>query len=174
MELTLVLLNPDIPCLCKQCRSRSVGFWRSQLIWICTVCHSVFKFISTAWIKQSDWLKIENAHGILIYSAGQGLRCPNMVNVAAKNQITLSFNKSLFFFDALTHCILNRLSLTIYWKSQISILGTSSYETHIFLIWLNNMQTVETLIRHCILWHLGLHCLAITLLLISWLQWVNV
>ena len=38
-SLTLVLLNPDIPCLCKQCRSRSVGFWRSQLIWICTVCH---------------------------------------------------------------------------------------------------------------------------------------
>ena len=37
--LTLVLLNPDIPCLCKQCRSRSVGFGRSQLIWICTVCH---------------------------------------------------------------------------------------------------------------------------------------
>ena len=24
--LTLVLLSPDIPCLCKQCRSRSVGF----------------------------------------------------------------------------------------------------------------------------------------------------
>ena len=24
--LTLVLLNPDITCLCKQCRSRSVGF----------------------------------------------------------------------------------------------------------------------------------------------------
>ena len=24
--LTLVLLNLDIPCLCKQCRSRSVGF----------------------------------------------------------------------------------------------------------------------------------------------------
>ena len=37
--LTLVLLNPDIPDLCKQRRSRSVGFWRSQLIWICTVCH---------------------------------------------------------------------------------------------------------------------------------------
>ena len=39
LSLTLVLLNPDIPFLCKQCRSRSVGFWRSQLIWICTVCH---------------------------------------------------------------------------------------------------------------------------------------
>ena len=24
--LTLVLLNLDVPCLCKQCRSRSVGF----------------------------------------------------------------------------------------------------------------------------------------------------
>ena len=37
-QLTLVLLNPDIPYLCKQCRARSVGF---QLIWIGTVCHSV-------------------------------------------------------------------------------------------------------------------------------------
>ena len=51
LHLTLVLLNPDIPCLCKQCRSRSVGFWRSQLIWICTVCHGVCEFISTTWIK---------------------------------------------------------------------------------------------------------------------------
>ena len=32
-NLALVLLNPDIPCLWKQCRSRSVGFWISQLIW---------------------------------------------------------------------------------------------------------------------------------------------
>ena len=39
IALTLVLLNPDIHCLCKQCRSRSVGFWRSQLIWIYIVCH---------------------------------------------------------------------------------------------------------------------------------------
>ena len=29
--LTLVLLNPDIPCLCKQCRSRSVGFKEANL-----------------------------------------------------------------------------------------------------------------------------------------------
>ena len=33
----------------------------------------------------------------------------------------------------LTHCILNRLSHTIYWKSPISILGTASYEIYIFL-----------------------------------------
>ena len=31
--ITLALLNLDMPCLCKQCRSRSVGFFRSQLIW---------------------------------------------------------------------------------------------------------------------------------------------
>ena len=71
--LTLVLLNPDIPCLCKQCWSRSVGFWRSQLIWICTVCHQVCEFIATIKIKKSDWLKMRSGHGILIYSAGQGL-----------------------------------------------------------------------------------------------------
>ena len=36
MEIfTLVLLNLD----CKQCKSTSVGFWRSQQIWVCTLCH---------------------------------------------------------------------------------------------------------------------------------------
>ena len=76
-SLTLVLLNRDMPCFCKQCKS--VGFWRSQLIWICTVCHSVwiyiiqYEFISRIWIKESDWLTIRNGCGILIYSAGQGL-----------------------------------------------------------------------------------------------------
>ena len=39
LKLTLVLLLPEMACLYKQCRFISVGFWRSQLIWICTVCH---------------------------------------------------------------------------------------------------------------------------------------
>ena len=83
--LTLVLLNPNIHCLCKHCRSRSVGFWRSQLIWICTVCHWVCEFIATIWIKQSDWLKIRSGCGILIYSAGQGLRLnPKVFNPIIK------------------------------------------------------------------------------------------
>ena len=68
--LTLVPLNPDIPYFCKQCRSRSV------LIWICTVCHSVCVFVSTSWIKLSDWLKIRSGCCILIYSAWQGLIFP--------------------------------------------------------------------------------------------------
>ena len=34
-DLTFDLLKPDVPCLCKQCKSRSVGFW------ICTVCYYV-------------------------------------------------------------------------------------------------------------------------------------
>ena len=55
--LTLVLLNPDIPWLCKQCRSRSVGFFWTQLIWICTVCHYLCEFIeqsgSFIWLAEN-------------------------------------------------------------------------------------------------------------------------
>ena len=32
--LALFLLDLDMPCLCKQCRSRLVNFWRRQLIWM--------------------------------------------------------------------------------------------------------------------------------------------
>ena len=35
----------------KQCRSKSVGFWRSQLIWICAVCHLVCEFIRRSWCR---------------------------------------------------------------------------------------------------------------------------
>ena len=73
--------------LCKQCRSRSVGFFRSQLIWICTVCHLVCEFILTTKIEQSDWLKIRSGHGILIYSASQGLS-----NLKYINEMTNSVN----------------------------------------------------------------------------------
>ena len=38
-----------------------------------------------------------------------------------------------FFSLLLTHCILNRLSHTIYWKSPITILGEFGYEIYIFL-----------------------------------------
>ena len=60
-QLILLLLNPDISCL---------------LIWIRTVCHSVHEYVSTTWIKSSDWLTIRNGHDILIYSAWQGLKAP--------------------------------------------------------------------------------------------------
>ena len=43
--LTLILLAAvHNPYFCKQCRSRSDGFWRSHLIRIYTVCHSVCEF----------------------------------------------------------------------------------------------------------------------------------
>ena len=45
----------DMSCLCKQCRSRSVCFWRSQLIWTCTVCH-VIMWISIYNQDQTIWL----------------------------------------------------------------------------------------------------------------------
>ena len=46
LVLTLVLLNPDTPCLCKQCRSRSVGFWG--------VCHLVCEYSNN--LDQVIWL----------------------------------------------------------------------------------------------------------------------
>ena len=82
-----------MPCLCKQCRSRSVGFFRSQQIWICTVCHLVCEFVSTILIKQTDWLTIRNGHGMLIYSTQQGL---NTVSISDRLQLsakTISFCK---------------------------------------------------------------------------------
>ena len=51
MALNPCPAEPGYTLFCKQCRSRSVGFWRSQLIWICTVGHQVCKFIATIWIK---------------------------------------------------------------------------------------------------------------------------
>ena len=71
LTVTLVLLNPDMPCLCKQCTSRSVLQKPTYLdlhclslsIWICI----------TNWIKQSDWLKIRSGRGVFVYSAWQGL-----------------------------------------------------------------------------------------------------
>ena len=68
--------------------------------------------------------------------------------------------------QSLTHCRLNELSYTIYWKILISILvcqamvlgmsgylGTSGYDFRYVRLcdigkWLNYMQTVETLIRY--------------------------
>ena len=75
MLLTQVLLNPDMSCLCKQCRPRSsVGFWRSQLIWICTIA---IKYMYVNLYQQSGssnligW-KLEKGVASF-YSAGQGL-----------------------------------------------------------------------------------------------------
>ena len=72
-----------MPCLFKQCRSRSVGFWRSQLIWINTVCHSVCEFVSKP--ESTNWLAecIKCGRGILIYSAWQ--------------RATVFYNRTFFF-----------------------------------------------------------------------------
>ena len=80
------------------------------------------------------------------------------------------------FAVCLTHCILNRLSHTIYWKSRISILGKSSFEIYIFLekmakLFANSGDPDQT--PHSAESDLGLHCLPFTLLRVSRLQWVN-
>ena len=67
------LADYDVHWLSKQRRSRSIGFWRSQLIWICTVCHWICECLSKTWIKLSEWLEIRSGRGILIYSAWEEL-----------------------------------------------------------------------------------------------------
>ena len=71
--LTLVLLNPDISCICKQCRSWSFGFWRSQMIWICTVSIKYMNSYQQSGSSNLIGWKLE-WYGILIYSAWQGLK----------------------------------------------------------------------------------------------------
>ena len=95
-----VLLNPERPCYCKQCRSRSVGFWRSQLIWTCTVCHSVYELMSTIWIKIPDWLKIRIGCGILIYSAWHGLRVRFRLNKTRFSILVVFANHSKAFHSS--------------------------------------------------------------------------
>ena len=75
-----------------------------------------------------------------------------------------------------SHCRLNRLSHTIYWKSPISILGTSSCEIYIFLkkkviLFANSGDPDQT--PHSAASDLGLHCLPSTLLQVFRLQWVK-
>ena len=67
VKLTLVLLNLDMPCLTKQCRSRPVGFWISQLIWICL---SFSMWISISNLDQVIWFAwIRSGCGIFMYPA---------------------------------------------------------------------------------------------------------
>ena len=150
--LTLVLLNPDIPCLCKQFRSRSVG----QLIWIYTVCHSVCEFVSTTWIKQSDWLKYKNGRGILIYSEGQGLKLAHMIQYFQSNWNwykicvkVLLYRIYPKFSDTSTpyHTCSKILTSTIYYQMYLKIAGWVA----------NNVDSDE--IPHSAVSHLGLHYL---------------
>ena len=50
-----------------------------------------------------------------------------------KKKINIRMLSAAVLLSALTHYILNRLSHTLYWKSPISVLGTSGYEIYRFL-----------------------------------------
>ena len=85
----------------------------------------------------------------------------------------LQFPFVYFILVLLIHYRLNRLSQTIYWKSPISILGTSGYEIYIFLektakLFANSGDPDQT--PRSAVSDLGLHCLPFTLLLVSRLQ----
>ena len=108
------------------------------------------------------------------------LRCPHMPEATFSHdaaQITIGKAKTRSIAH-LSHCILNRLSLTIYWKSPISILITPGSEIYIFLekkmakLFANSEDPDQT--PHSAASDLGLHCLPITLLPVSRLHWIRV
>ena len=80
-HLTFLLLNMICPVLANsvdpdQLASEEANWSGSALFaiqYMNLYQHSVYEFISTIWIKESDWLTIRSGCGILIYSAGQGL-----------------------------------------------------------------------------------------------------
>ena len=71
--LTLVLLKPDIPCLCSvnpdQLGSEEANWSGSALF----VIKYVNLYQQPTWVKKSDLLKTRSGHDLLIYSAWQGL-----------------------------------------------------------------------------------------------------
>ena len=87
-NLTLVLLNLDMSCLCTQCRSRPAGFWRSQLI-LDLHCLPFSIWICINNVNQVISLKIRSGHGILIYSAGQGLKSKWLLQFRHKKKQSL-------------------------------------------------------------------------------------
>ena len=50
VKLTLVLLNQKYPAFANSVDPDQLAS-EEQLIWICTVCHQVFEFKRTTWIK---------------------------------------------------------------------------------------------------------------------------
>ena len=80
--LTLVLLNLDMSCLCKQCRDQLASKeanWSGSALFAIKYANLYQQSGSRnviGWKSElgSDWLKIRNERGILIYSAWQGLK----------------------------------------------------------------------------------------------------
>ena len=117
--------EPRQALLCKQCRSRSVGFWRSQLIWICNVWHLVCEVALTTWIKHSNWLRIRYGHGILIYSACQGLK--NKDGRSLDIQIFRVKTYVSFICSMIMNCSVNTLKISQENIKDISRVPNSDY-----------------------------------------------
>ena len=147
IKMVNVLLNLDMPYLCKQCRSRSVGFYRSQLIWICSVCYSVYEFISKTLIKKSDWLKIRSGHGIMIYLARQGLKYLNTLAFLSISKISFwqKHNHISKSKGKLDECLIMSHLIWIYtaWKGflfcSVELVGLIDYFFCLFFTFVSNL-----------------------------------
>ena len=130
----------------SKCRLLSFCFIycsKGQGIWLFRV-NTAFMVIHGSYLKSFDYFV-----SYTIYNVRGTARCHP---VSFQNWIP-AIQNSICLTKHLTHCRLNRLSHTIYWKSPISIFWyVRLWDLHIPREkWLNYLQTVETLIRRRIL-----------------------
>ena len=80
-----------------------------------------------------DMSKLLAGRGRFINSGSKGLIFSWSLSFMTKVKPQVQFLFNGIECKCLTHCILNRVSHTIYWKSPISILGTPGSEIYKFL-----------------------------------------
>ena len=147
-----------------------------------SVCFYWFTQSYTTWSKYAFWYIAfqypEDSHHL----AGGG---GDLISTAYWHFFFVCFNNTnhkciccnFALLCTLTHCRLNRLSHTIYWKSPISILGMSGWDLHIprekLLNYIANSGDPDQT-QHSVASDLGLHCLPIYESFTSLqLQWVK-
>ena len=108
--LTLILLNPDIPCLYKQCRSRSVGFFRSRLIWICTV---VIMYVNLYQHPGTNLKQIQQRLGPQVYKM-----LVTVLLLLIDIRSSWTFSSHLYFKVNIRNPINRKLDLTTWSKHQ--------------------------------------------------------
>ena len=95
--LNLVLLNPDIPCLSKQCRSRSVANWSGSML-----------FVISVQTCQSEWHSHCRYADIMQHFSNPVIATNEKIIIC----LVLSFTEEYMAWQSKEHDHLNKLSIT--------------------------------------------------------------
>ena len=125
----------------KQCRSRSVGFFRSQLIWIYTVCKGK-KYLGSAGQGLTLWLRFwlqTDYTWILCFISNQ----TGSTVIAADKALLFFFNQKLLIFFLNLH-----ENICCGYSLEVPHRGTSKEYPQYMLSWRNkqNIYRLPTLI----------------------------